>query len=83
MPTLRKKPLTNPFPDRLVLLDDGSGDLWWIDHDGDLLYWEEGQFPDEPYEIRQTTVQLGNTDDNTEIEQAFALSTASTNNPFK
>lgn len=75
MATFRKTPLNNPFPDKFVLLDDGSTDLWWIDQDGDILYWDSDELPDdEDYEIRTTTVRLGATDSNEIIEAAFANS---------
>jgi hypothetical protein len=75
MATVRNIPLDQPPFPKFVLLDDGSGNLWWIDKDGDLLIWDEDELPDDDHEIRLTTVKLSDTDDNDEIQQAFALST--------
>jgi hypothetical protein len=70
---IRHEPLAQPVPDKLVLLDDGTGDLWWIDHDGDLLFWDSEEEPEEPYEVWVNhSVKLGDTDDNAVIQQAYA-----------
>lgn len=57
-----------------VLFDDGSGDLWYIDTDGDILFWDGDEEPDYPYQVRRTDVKLGETDDNDILNRAFAES---------
>jgi hypothetical protein len=73
---LRPTSLVNPFPPPapFVLLDDGSGDLWWIDRDGDILFWDDDSPPNFDFEVRRTSVRMDSTDDNAKIEAAFASS---------
>jgi hypothetical protein len=43
-----------PDEERFVLCYDarGASDLWWIDDDGDVLYWDQEKPPQCPYEVR-------------------------------
>lgn len=73
---IRKNPLDEPpFEKFVLLLADGNHDLWWIDADGDILYWDMEEPPDFPYEVRRTSINVETTDDNETINKAFAEST--------
>ena len=79
MPLIRERPIAQPDFDLFVLLDDGSGDLWWVDDDGDLLFWDQEGPPAEGlFEIRKTDVKLADVEDNDVIERAFRESEPST-----
>jgi hypothetical protein len=41
-----------------LIVQDASGDRFWIDDEGDLLLWDEAQPPSPPFELRQTEERL-------------------------
>lgn len=41
-----------------VYLMDGNDDIWWIDHDGDLLSWVSDDPIPGPHQVRQTPLKL-------------------------
>lgn len=74
-----RKPLKNPFIGYgcLVLVDNGAGELYWIDEDGDLCIWEQPEPPDTPYVVRRSPLLATiDRDDNSEVEAAFRASTS-------